>query len=169
MTECSQSCLPFAPHFSRDVVARFDGGQITTEAGHRHLAPVRRLFPRLPTSRPDRTQRQRVGAAARVQHRLGLRGSERPRSVAARPLVGAPLWQAGRAGRAPAAGTGSGQSRGGQEHLKPAGTDAGGCQAGCSLQKDRHGRGGRRWSAGGSLHPGPAAATEAHRFGSGRH
>ena len=40
MTECSQSCFPFAPHFSRDVVARFDGGQITTEAGALLLRPV---------------------------------------------------------------------------------------------------------------------------------
>ena len=40
MTECNQSCFPFAPHFSRDVVARFDGGQITTEAGALLLRPV---------------------------------------------------------------------------------------------------------------------------------
>jgi len=40
MTECSQSCFPLAPHFSRDVVARFDGGQITTEAGALLLRPV---------------------------------------------------------------------------------------------------------------------------------
>src|SRR5664280_2551326 len=40
MTECTQSCFPFAPHFSRDVVARFDGGQITTEAGALLLRPV---------------------------------------------------------------------------------------------------------------------------------
>jgi Transposase DDE domain group 1 len=40
MTECIQPCFPFAPHFSRDVVARFDGGQITTEAGALLLRPV---------------------------------------------------------------------------------------------------------------------------------
>lgn len=40
MTECSQSSFPFAPHFSRDVVARFDAGQITTEAGALLLRPV---------------------------------------------------------------------------------------------------------------------------------
>jgi len=33
MTECTQSSFPFAPHFSREVVARFDGGQITSDAG----------------------------------------------------------------------------------------------------------------------------------------
>src|ERR1035438_8745398 len=43
MTECTQSCFPFAPHFSRDVVARFDGGQITTEAGALLLRPVEQL------------------------------------------------------------------------------------------------------------------------------
>jgi len=40
MTECTQSCFPFAPHFSREVVARFDGGQITSEAGALLLRPV---------------------------------------------------------------------------------------------------------------------------------
>ena len=40
MTECSESCFPFARHFSREVVARFDGGQITTEAGALLLRPV---------------------------------------------------------------------------------------------------------------------------------
>jgi DDE family transposase len=40
MTECNQSSFPFAPHFSRDVVACFDGGQITTEAGALLLRPV---------------------------------------------------------------------------------------------------------------------------------
>jgi len=33
MTECTQSQFQFAPHFSRQVVARFDGGQMTTDAG----------------------------------------------------------------------------------------------------------------------------------------
>ncbi len=33
MTECTQSSFSFARHFLRDVVARFDGGQISTEAG----------------------------------------------------------------------------------------------------------------------------------------
>jgi len=33
MTECSQSSFSFAPHFSREVVARFDGGLITSDAG----------------------------------------------------------------------------------------------------------------------------------------
>lgn len=33
MTECTQSSFAFEGHFSREVVARFDGGQITTDAG----------------------------------------------------------------------------------------------------------------------------------------
>ncbi len=40
MTECTQCSFPFAPHFSRDVVARFDGGQITSDAGALLLRPV---------------------------------------------------------------------------------------------------------------------------------
>ena len=33
MTECTQSTFEFASHFSREVVARFDGGTITTDGG----------------------------------------------------------------------------------------------------------------------------------------
>jgi hypothetical protein len=33
MTECSQSSFEFAAHFSRAVVARFDGGKISSDAG----------------------------------------------------------------------------------------------------------------------------------------
>jgi len=33
MTECTQSSFEFEAHFSREVVARFDGGQITSDAG----------------------------------------------------------------------------------------------------------------------------------------
>lgn len=33
MTECTQSSFLFASHYSREVVARFDGGQITSDAG----------------------------------------------------------------------------------------------------------------------------------------
>jgi hypothetical protein len=40
MTECTQSSFPFAPHFSREVVARFDGGQITSDAGALLLRPL---------------------------------------------------------------------------------------------------------------------------------
>ena len=40
MTECTQSSFEFASHFSREVVARFDGGQITSDAGALLLRPV---------------------------------------------------------------------------------------------------------------------------------
>ena len=40
MTECTQSSFSFASHFSRQVVARFDGGQITSDAGALLLRPV---------------------------------------------------------------------------------------------------------------------------------
>lgn len=33
MTECTQSSFEFASHFAREVVARFDGGTITSDAG----------------------------------------------------------------------------------------------------------------------------------------
>src|SRR6516164_3503859 len=33
MTECTQSQFEFTDHFSRQVVARFDGGTITTDGG----------------------------------------------------------------------------------------------------------------------------------------
>jgi len=40
MTECIQSSFSFARHFSRQVVARFDGGQITSDAGALLLHPL---------------------------------------------------------------------------------------------------------------------------------
>jgi Transposase DDE domain group 1 len=33
MTECNQTVFPFEAHFSRRVVAKFDGAQMTTEGG----------------------------------------------------------------------------------------------------------------------------------------
>jgi hypothetical protein len=40
MTECTQSSFCFASHYSREVVARFDGGRITSDAGALLLRPV---------------------------------------------------------------------------------------------------------------------------------
>jgi hypothetical protein len=42
MTECTQSSFEFPPLFSREVVARFDGGQITSDAGGLLLREVAR-------------------------------------------------------------------------------------------------------------------------------
>jgi len=50
MTECTQSSFGFAAHFSREVVARFDGGTITSDGGALLLREVDRrlnLLPRL--------------------------------------------------------------------------------------------------------------------------
>jgi hypothetical protein len=52
MTECTQSPFEFASHFSRQVVARFDGGTITTDGGGLLLRETDRrlnLLPRLAT------------------------------------------------------------------------------------------------------------------------
>jgi hypothetical protein len=52
MTECTQSDFEFAGHFSRRVVAGFDGGQMTTDAGGLLLRETDRrldLLPRLAT------------------------------------------------------------------------------------------------------------------------
>jgi hypothetical protein len=42
MTECTQSSFEFHPLFSREVIARFDGGQITSDAGGLLLREVAR-------------------------------------------------------------------------------------------------------------------------------
>jgi Transposase DDE domain group 1 len=42
MTECTQSEFPFEAHFSRQVVAQFDGGQLSTEGGAPLLRQVDR-------------------------------------------------------------------------------------------------------------------------------
>src|SRR5258708_26322890 len=50
MTECNQSGLEFAAHFSRQVAARFDGGTMTSDAGGLLLRETDRrlnLLPRL--------------------------------------------------------------------------------------------------------------------------
>jgi len=50
MTECNQSKFEFAAHFSRQVVARFDGGTITTDSAGLLLRETDRrlnLLPRL--------------------------------------------------------------------------------------------------------------------------
>jgi len=43
MTECNQSQFEFAPHFSRSVVAGFDGGTITSDGGALLLRETDRL------------------------------------------------------------------------------------------------------------------------------
>ena len=42
MTECNQSSFKFEAHFSREVVARFDGGALTSDGGALLLREVDR-------------------------------------------------------------------------------------------------------------------------------
>src|SRR5688572_16550850 len=50
MTECNQSSFRFEEHFSRQVTARFDGGQQTSDAGALLLREVDRRLNLLPRS-----------------------------------------------------------------------------------------------------------------------
>src|SRR5215472_2640195 len=57
MSECNQSRFEFAGHFSRQVVARFDGGTMTTDVGGLLLREADRrlhLLPRLAECFVDR-------------------------------------------------------------------------------------------------------------------
>jgi len=59
MTECTQSSFEFQAHFSREVVARFDGGTMTSDAGAVLLRETDRrlgLLPRLADCFEDRRQ-----------------------------------------------------------------------------------------------------------------
>jgi hypothetical protein len=59
MTECTQSNFDFQAHFSREVVARFDGGTMTSDAGAVLLRETDRrlnLLPRLAGCFEDRRQ-----------------------------------------------------------------------------------------------------------------
>ena len=67
MTECTQTSFEFEGHFSRQVVARFDGGQQTSDAGALLLRETDRRLKLL----------SRFGAcfidgrdAARIEHRV---------------------------------------------------------------------------------------------------
>jgi hypothetical protein len=59
MTQCNQESFEFQAHFSRDVVARFDGGTMTSDAGAVLLRETDRrldLLPRLAACFEDRRQ-----------------------------------------------------------------------------------------------------------------
>lgn len=59
MTECTPSSFGFEAHFSRDVVARFDGGTMTSDGGALLLRETNRrlnLLPRLAACFEDRRQ-----------------------------------------------------------------------------------------------------------------
>ena len=63
MTECSQTQFEFASHFSRAVVADFDGGRLTSDGGALLLRQVDRrinLLPRLAKSFTDFRSPERI-------------------------------------------------------------------------------------------------------------
>ncbi len=68
MTECNQTEFPFEAHFSRQVVGRFDGSQLTTEGGALLLRQANRkigLLQRVASCFRDARQPERV------EHELG--------------------------------------------------------------------------------------------------
>ena len=74
-TECTQTSFVFEPHGCRQVVARFDGGAITSDAGALLLRQVDRhldLLPRLAACFDDRRDPQRIehSVAQLVSQRL---------------------------------------------------------------------------------------------------
>lgn len=63
MTECSQASFEFAPHFSRSVVAAFDGGTLTSDGGALLLRQTERrihLLPRLAACFTDFRSQERI-------------------------------------------------------------------------------------------------------------
>ena len=108
-TECSPDRMEFAPVEGRAVVAAFDGGTITSDAGalllgatDRAIGLVRRFaacFVDHRCARAGRAQRGDPGRPARVRPGAGLRGPGRPRHPAPRPGAGRGHRQAQRASR----------------------------------------------------------------------
>ena len=115
-TECSQDLLEFGTVEGRSVVGAFDGGLISSDAGgccwarrpgdraERRLPPV----PAMAAIPAASSTRRDAGRAARVRDRAGLRGPQRPRSVAPRSDHGGAGRQA--EGEAQAMRAGGGQS-----------------------------------------------------------
>ena len=68
MTQCTQSSFEFQAHFSRDVVARFDGGTISSDGGSLLLRETDRrlnLLPRLADCFLDGRDQKRVDHSVR--------------------------------------------------------------------------------------------------------
>jgi hypothetical protein len=80
MTECTQSQFEFEAHFSRQVVARFDGSRLTTDGGalllrqaDRKIGLLRRLASCLRDGRqPDRVEHNLEEMLARRIYGLAL-------------------------------------------------------------------------------------------------
>ena len=83
--ECSPALFDFAPVEGRRVVAAFDGGAITSNAGALLLGatdraislvePLRRLLPRRPHARAGRARHRDARRPARLRHSARTRGS----------------------------------------------------------------------------------------------
>ena len=131
-TECNPKLFEFAPVEGRQVVAAFDGGAITSDAGALLLGQTDRairlterfavVLHRHACGGTGGAQRRHDGDAAGGRHRAGLRGPERPRRTAARSGAGGAGRQAGGA----AVGL---RAAGGQVDAEPAGTEPTGADA----------------------------------------
>ena len=96
-TECSRDLFGYELVEGRQVVAAFDGGAITSDAGALLLGATDRAIglvggspPASIIARPRQVEHsvEAPGGAARLRHRAGLRGSDRPRPAAPRPGAG---------------------------------------------------------------------------------
>ena len=135
-TECNQQSFAFHPLGKRDVVARFDGGTITSDAGGLLLREVERetghpaadlpMFRRSPRSRADRAHGPGAGQpAACSPWRWATKTSTTTTNCGT--IRCWPCWSASRIRSAqdrPLAPR-SRQGLGRQEHAQPPGTDAG--------------------------------------------
>jgi len=77
MTECSETLFPFEAHFSRQVVAQFEGSWLTTEGGSLLLRQADRKI--------DLLRRAARCCATHLRAGAWLRRSERSRK--AQPLT----------------------------------------------------------------------------------
>ena len=144
-TECSRDLFGYEVVEGRQVVAAFDGGEVTSDAGALLLGATDRAIGLVATVRGLLRRRSGPGAGrAHASRRmvaqrvfgiaLGLRGPDRPRPAAARPGAGDPRRQArGQAQDLRAARR--------QEHAQPARARAFGTEP---LPQDRPRRGGDR-------------------------
>ena len=145
--ECTRTKLRFQGLDGRDVVGRFDGGEITSDAGGvllreveqrtRILGRAERVLHRLSRPGSSRTPGGGVDQTAGAGAVPGLRGPQRPRRVVPGPAPGAVVRPGRPDGGVPARGVGSRQTAGRQEHPEPAGAD--------SRWRDRRARTRRSW------------------------
>ncbi len=129
MTECIPTAFGFQDLGSREVVAAFDGGKVSSDAGGLLLREVEdkfrflEQFARCFTDYRDADLVEHplldLDQAASLRHLPGLRGSQRPRSTAPRPAAGRPVGKTDPAGDERAALSRQGQSLGRQEHAQP--------------------------------------------------